>query len=492
MKMPVKRQRRGAVSAPVGKTDAPSSVPSMSRLQDRAESRLRRQAMLEPASVQPTSAEAGPGRILHELQVHQVELQMQNVELMEARNRMETLLESYTDLYDFAPVGYFTLAATGIIQQVNLTGASLIGIERSRLTGRSFTQLLPAPMRASFLIFLKRIFDGVSVRSAEFDLVRRGQPPRAVSLEAQRSLDRSECRVVVMDITDRRQAEATQKRLTILTASNEKLTEEVARRRAVEVTLKQSRKDQQQLLAQSKVMHEELRSLSRQVLRAQEEERKRISRELHDVIAQTLTGINVRLDGLKKEVGIDPRSFERNLALTQRLVERSVDVVHRFARELRPAVLDDLGLIPALLSYLQHFTIQSGVHTELKAFAGVEQLDSSKRTVLYRVAQAALSNVAQHAKAKRVLVNLEQVPDGIRMEVRDDGRSFQVGQVLNSKGNKRLGLLGMRERLEMVGGRFTVESAPGVGTTVIAQVPFGKLARTNPLKTTEPVKPKES
>ncbi len=464
----------------------------MSQLHDRAESRLRRQARLKPSSVLHVADGTDPERILHELQVHQVELQMQNVELLEARHRLETLLESYTDLYDFAPVGYFTLAVTGVIQQVNLTGASLTGIERSRLAGKSFAQLLPPSMRASFQVFLKRIFDGVSVRSAEFDLVRNGQPNRAVSLEAQRSLNRSECRVAVMDITDRRRAEATQKRLTILAASNEKLAEEVARRRAVEVTLKQSRKDQQQLLAQSKVMHEELRSLSRQVLRAQEEERKRISRELHDVIAQTLTGINVRLDGLKKEVGIDPKSFERNLALTQRLVERSVDVVHRFARELRPAVLDDLGLVPALHSYLQHFTAQSGVRTELKTFAGVERLDNSKRTVLYRVAQAALSNVAQHAKAKRVVVNLEQVPDGVRMEVRDDGISFQVGQVLNSKGNKRLGLLGMRERLEMVGGKFNVESAPGVGTTVIAQVPFAKLTRTKPLKTTEPIKPKES
>lgn len=464
----------------------------MSQLHDRAESRLRRQARLQPASAVHGAVGTDPERILHELHVHQVELQMQNVELMEARNRMETLLESYTDLYDFAPVGYFTLAVTGIIQQVNLTGASLIGTERSRLAGKSFAQLLPLPMRASFHVFLKRIFDGVSVRSAEFDLVRNGQANRAVSLEAQRSLNRSECRVAVMDITDRRRAEATQKRLTILAVSNEKLAEEVARRRAVEATLKQSQKEQRQLLAKSKVMHEELRSLSRQVLRAQEEERKRISRELHDVIAQTLSGINVRLDGLKKEVGIDPKSFERNLALTQRLVERSVDVVHRFARELRPAVLDDLGLIPALLSYLQQFTAQSGVRTELKSFVGVERLDGSRRTVLYRVAQAALSNVAQHAKASRVVVNLEQVPDGVRMEVRDDGTSFQVGKVLNSKGNKRLGLLGMRERLEMVGGKFSVESVPGVGTTVIAQVPFGKVTRTKALKTTGPIKSKQS
>jgi PAS domain S-box-containing protein len=481
MKQSGKERKSGEAGEAKGKVGEELPAPAVSQLHVRAESRLRRQAKF-PKAAPVMEAGTDPDRILHELQVHQVELEMQNVELLETRNRLENLLENYTDLYDFAPVGYFTLTATGVIQQVNLTGASLVGVERSRLAGRSFTQLLPASLRAGFRIFLKQIFAGATVHSAEFDLVRKGQLHRAVSLEAQCSTSKGECRVAVMDITDRRLAEAVQERLTILTASNVKLEGEIERRRAIEVSLKQSRREQRELLAKSKVMQEELRYLSRQVLRGQEEERKRISRELHDVIAQTLTGINVRLDGLKKEVGINPRSFERNLMLTQRLVEQSVEVVHRFARELRPAVLDDLGLIPALHSYLEQFTAQTGIHTELKSVAAVEQLDNARRTVLYRVAQAALSNVAQHAKASRVTVVIESVADGVRMEVRDDGISFQVGRVLNSKGNKRLGLLGMRERMDMVGGKFMVESGTGVGTTVIAQVPFGKPVRGKPME----------
>jgi two-component system sensor histidine kinase DegS len=146
--------------------------------------------------------------------------------------------------------------------------------------------------------------------------------------------------------------------------------------------------------------------------------------------------------------------------------------VHRFARELRPAVLDDLGLIPALHSFMKNFTERTGVHTALTAFAGVEQLNMTRRTVLFRVAQEALTNVARHAQASRVEIIIQQTPNGVCMTVADDGKSFQVQRVLLARGSKRLGLLGMRERLEMVGGNFQVESEPGKGTTIAARIPF--------------------
>ena len=152
-----------------------------------------------------------------------------------------------------------------------------------------------------------------------------------------------------------------------------------------------------------------------------------------------------------------------------------IDIVHRFARELRPAVLDDLGLVPALHSFMKNFTERTGVRTHLKAFKGVEEMEMARRTVLFRVAQEALTNVARHAKASRADVSLEKLPDGICLKIKDDGKSFQVERTLHANVGKRLGLLGMRERLEMVGGKFSVESAPGQGTTVIAQIPSGKI-----------------
>jgi len=280
--------------------------------------------------------------------------------------------------------------------------------------------------------------------------------------------------------------EALSQRTVELAASNLELSLEVTQRKAMEEALKKSEHHYSQLLEQSDRLQQELRQLSRQILSAQEDERKNISRELHDVIAQTLTGINVRLAALAKEAAINTKGLDRNIASTQRLVEKSVDIVHQFARELRPAVLDDLGLIPALHSFMKNFAARTGVHTHLTAFAGVEQLDTARCTVLFRVAQEALTNVARHAKASRVEVNIRKLHGAARMEIKDDGRSFQVERTLHAKGNKRLGLLGMRERVEMIGGTFCVESAPGQGTTVRVDMPFARVrkdALKNPVTT---------
>jgi signal transduction histidine kinase len=261
-----------------------------------------------------------------------------------------------------------------------------------------------------------------------------------------------------------------------LAASNLELEQEITQRKTAEAALKKSEHHYGQLLEQSNRLQEQLRQLSRQILLTQEEERREISRELHDVIAQTLTGINIRLAALKKEAAINTKGLDRNITRTQRLVEKSVDIVHQFARELRPAVLDDLGLIPALHSFAKSFSKRTRIRVYLKVFAGVEQLDNNKRTILYRVAQEALTNVARHAQASRVEVSIQKLPDCVCMKIKDDGKSFQLERVLNVRRRKHLGLLGMRERLEMVGGHFGVESAPGKGTTIIAQIPPGKAA----------------
>jgi len=135
--------------------------------------------------------------------------------------------------------------------------------------------------------------------------------------------------------------------------------------------------------------------------------------------------------------------------------------------------LDDLGLIPALHSFAKLLSKRTGLRVHLKSVKGVEQLDSNQRTILYRVAQEALTNVARHAHAGCVEVSLRKLADNICMSIKDDGKSFDVQRVLNTRGGKRLGLLGMRERVEMVGGSFGVESKPGQGTTIRLQIPLG-------------------
>jgi signal transduction histidine kinase len=259
-----------------------------------------------------------------------------------------------------------------------------------------------------------------------------------------------------------------------LIASNRQLQQEILQRKSVEESLRKSERHYSELLEQSRHMQGQLRLLSRQLLSAQEEERKMISRELHDEIAQTLTGINVQLATLKVEAMVNVKDLQKKITRTQRMVEKSVDIVHRFARELRPTVLDDLGLIPALHSYMKGFTKRTGIHIHFTTFttSRIKQLNNATRTVFYRVAQEALTNVARHAQASRVEVNIQKLPDCLCMKIKDNGKSFQAQRVMHSKRNTRLGLIGMRERLEMVGGKFVVASSPGKGTTVRAQIPL--------------------
>lgn len=195
---------------------------------------------------------------------------------------------------------------------------------------------------------------------------------------------------------------------------------------------------------------------------------------LHDVIAQTLAGINLRLATLKTEAGISTRNFIHNISLTQRMVSKSAEIVYRFARELRPPALDDLGLIPALRSLLKAFTKRTGVRTHLTVFKEVEKLDNAKLTVIYRVAQEAITNIGRHARAERAEVIIRREEKFALLEVVDDGISFQTGQTPTRRGAKRLGLLGMRERVEMTGGGFQIESTPGVGTRIIARIPVSE------------------
>lgn len=259
-----------------------------------------------------------------------------------------------------------------------------------------------------------------------------------------------------------------------LAASVEALHGEIGRRTAVETALRASEQTSLGLLEASRRMAESMRRLSHQLLNAQEEERRRISRELHDVIAQTLAGISIRLATLT--AGADPGRREADIASTQQLVTLSIDIVHRFARELRPTMLDDLGLIPALESHLKQFSADTGIQVSLQAFAGVELADGVLRTMLYRVAQEALTNVARHARARQVAVSILAQDGSLCMEITDDGTGFAVDGMASARKNNRLGLLGMRERVEMTGGVFAIDSAPGSRTTIRVTVPMDRCA----------------
>jgi len=259
-----------------------------------------------------------------------------------------------------------------------------------------------------------------------------------------------------------------------LTKGNRELQHEIALRKTAEATTKKGKEEFHALYLESQSMQKKLRQLTRQIIQAQEEERKEISRELHDEVVQTLVGINVELSALGKGASISLLTLKEKIARTQRLVENSVNAVHRFARELRPAVLDDLGLIPALHAYSKSLAERKKLKIHMTAFGGVEALGSAKRTVLFRVAQEALTNVARHAHATQVNMSISEISGAIRMEISDNGKSFAVEKAFQAKNHKRLGLIGMKERIEMVGGSLVITSTPGQGTTVRAEIPFNQ------------------
>jgi PAS domain S-box-containing protein len=239
---------------------------------------------------------------------------------------------------------------------------------------------------------------------------------------------------------------------------------------------KKSRNRYLKLFSESKRSQETLRQLSRQVLSAQEEERKAISRDLHDEIVQTLSGIGIELAALNLGPIVDASSIKKKIAKARRLVENSATAVHRFARNLRPAALDDLGLIPALEAYNNALSKKKKIRIQLTKFGEIEALENTKQTVLYRVAQEALTNVVRHARATEVRMSVMRLENAVLMEIKDDGKAFDVKKALVARGNLRLGLVGMKERIEMVGGDLTIESVPGTGTTVLTRIPMQELA----------------
>jgi len=447
---------------------------------DPAELRRRAEAQLRDRQ-SITKSGFSTQRVLHELEVHRIELEMQNTELQKARDELEVALEKFTDLYDFAPVGYFSIDEAGLILEANLKSAALLGVDRSLLVKRSLLPFISPASRSNFLAFLQKVFAGPKDQECEALLLRKDQGAFLAVFRGTSAFcpegTRRWCRVAFGDVTARKQAEEVQRRLEDLTETNLVLNREIVLRQTVEQTLQKSELRQTRLLEHSRLMQAQLRHLSHQILQTQEEERMRISHDLHDEIAQTLVGINVHLATLTREAAAGPKSLQQKIARTQQMLEKSVEKVHQFARNLRPALLDDFGLIPALHSFMKSFTKQTGVRAYLTAFAAVERLDTAKRTVLFRVAQEALANVARHAHAGRVEVILQKLPDGCCMKIKDDGKSFQVDRFLQGNGGKHIGLLGMRERLEMVNGRFEIESAPGQGTTITAQIPLGTAAR---------------
>jgi two-component system sensor histidine kinase UhpB len=195
------------------------------------------------------------------------------------------------------------------------------------------------------------------------------------------------------------------------------------------------------------------------VLHAQEGERARLARDLHDEANQALTGVLLRLEATAQDA---PAELRQELRETQSVATQAMGELVRLARELRPVALDDLGLGAALRTQIDDFGRRAGVRTTLSLPpGGVEDIGADEQLVVYRVVQEGLSNVARHAAASSVRVDVEHGEDGTVVRLVDDGAGFTPGGAAAG-----LGLTGMRERAVLAGGRVDVASAPGAGTTI--------------------------
>ena len=223
------------------------------------------------------------------------------------------------------------------------------------------------------------------------------------------------------------------------------------------------------LFEQVRAGRERLQFLSRRLVEIQETERRFIARELHDHAGQTLTSLMLGLGALQKEAD-RPQTIRVRTAELRNMADNVLEDLHRLAINLRPTSLDHLGLVPALEQLIRAFTQDSPLQIKLKA-VGIgedERLPQDVETTLYRIAQESLTNVIRHAGAERADVVLKRRGDSVLILVEDDGHGFEVEP---AKKSGHLGLLGMQERAEMLGGTLTVESIRGKGTTLVVEVP---------------------
>jgi len=216
-----------------------------------------------------------------------------------------------------------------------------------------------------------------------------------------------------------------------------------------------------------------LKRFASSMQRAQEEERARLSRELHDDLCQRLTGMKFRVEVLEDETDPDDRKIGKQLREVRDELDRSIAEVRRISSNLRPSVLDDFGLVTALRLLVKEFEKRQGIAVTMECGDDVPvELDGDTEIALYRIAQEALANVAKHAHATNVALRLSYPGRLLQLSIQDNGKGIvRDDAALKREAGHGLGLLGMRERTELLGGVFEIDTGEGKGTAVTVKIP---------------------
>jgi signal transduction histidine kinase len=207
------------------------------------------------------------------------------------------------------------------------------------------------------------------------------------------------------------------------------------------------------------------------IISSQEEERKRIARELHDETSQVLSSLSVNLQALADALPRYPEQVKTRLGELQSMAANMLDGLHRIMYELRPSLLDDFGLAVAVKSLAENRLEPAGVKVHLASYGMKKRLPLELETALFRIVQEAISNIVRHAEADSATITLRSKEDSIVVRIADNGKGFDFNQVFRSSKRRGTGLLGMKERAELLGGHLTVDSQPAGGTRITAEIP---------------------
>lgn len=403
-------------------------------LRRRAEARARKSAAQPPENVAALSPEE-TRRTLHELRVHQIELEMQNEELRRTQAELELARARYFDLYDRAPVAYCTLTERGMIREANLTAATLLGVAAGALVGQPITRFILGEDRDSFVCLRERLFATGEPQECELRMLTRGGGAFWAHLGATATRDAEaalSCRLVLSDVSDRKKGE--------------------------EALLRSL---------------DELRQVSAFLLTAQEEERGRFSRELHDGVCQTLIAMKMSLE---TALGGQGPAQDRLVALDPLvpMMRDAIEEVRAVFMELRPALLDDLGLVAAIRWFARESQVACpAIRIVLRVEVDEHDVPNPLRTVIFRVLQEAMANAAKHSGADEVVVSLGKSDGVLELAVGDNGCGFDAGAPGAGEGVQwGAGLGCLRVRIERAGGTFSVEARKGEGTAIHARWPL--------------------
>lgn len=404
----------------------------LARLRERAE-QLNRRSPHAFAKVTPENVEA----LVHELRVHQIELELQCQELQRAQAETEESRNRYRELYESIPIGYVTIDISGRIFDLNPAGASLLRIDPIRQLNNFFFFFFSSDEADASLLFLRRVLKEGKPDSLESKMKRQDETSFMAALQA----------------APVESGEGQGERLRIAFR-------DISRRKEIEEALRQH-----QLELETNRL--ELQELMAKLFTAQEEERRRIACDLHDDHCQRITALILEASAMEKVIrAVVPSLVPRMNSLKIKLSDILDDFRH-MTHELHPRHLDTVSLACSMRTYIKDFMDYSNLDVNFEERDVPVQLPMPMTICLYRLLQESLGNIRKHANAKHVAVSLSGLGGQIELRVSDDGSGFN-----SSEHKKGLGLTSMQERVRPLRGHVCIDSKQGRGTVVSVKIPL--------------------